>query len=44
MPGEQNRVGEGLPAVDLFDIQGKKIDARNWQGNWVLLVFLRHLG
>ena len=44
MPGERNRVGEGLPAVDLFDIQGKKIDVRNWQGSWLLLVFLRHLG
>jgi len=44
MATKNNRVGEGLPAVDLFDIHGKQIDIQAWKGHWTLLVFLRHLG
>ena len=44
MAGELDRVGEGLPVVDLFDLEGKKVDVKNWAGKWKLLVFLRHLG
>ena len=43
--GEENdRVGEILPSVDLYDLDGKKIDIKKWRGKLTLLVFLRHLG
>lgn len=44
MARENYRVGEILPAVNLFDLYGERVDLQNWQGNWTLLVFLRHLG
>jgi peroxiredoxin len=44
MATEQNRVGAGLPAVDLIDMKGEMVDIQAWKGNWTLLVFLRHLG
>jgi len=39
-----NRVGESIPAVDLFDLQNRKINLAQWLGDWTLFVFLRHLG
>ena len=44
MGRENDRVGEILPSADLYDLNGEKIDIKQWKGKWTLLVFLRHLG
>jgi hypothetical protein len=44
MGRENDRVGEILPSADLYDLDGEKIDIKQWKGKGTLLVFLRHLG
>ena len=44
MGKENDRVGEILPSMVLYDLDAEKIDINKWKGKWTLLVFLRHLG
>jgi len=37
-------IGEDLPSVELYDLEGQKVKTGDWKGTWTILVFLRHLG